>query len=58
MSGRESNVIPSRADGEGPRNCKLSRAEMSVAQFSIGRSLVVSATWDDSKGGDAWLQAI
>jgi len=53
MSVRESHVIPSRADGEGPRNCKWSRLEVSVTQFPDERSLVVCATRDDSKGGGA-----
>jgi hypothetical protein len=34
MSTRQSNVIPSRADGEGPRKCKLSRLGRSVTQLS------------------------
>jgi hypothetical protein len=58
MSGRQSHVIPSRADGEGPRNCKCPPPGTKVTQFSGGRSLVVCATRDDSRNGDARCQLV
>jgi hypothetical protein len=57
MSARNDHVIPSRTDGEGPLTCKWSRPGVSVTQFPIERSLVVCATRDDSRKGEARRQA-
>jgi len=53
VSAQENRVIPSRVDGEGPRNRKLSRLEVSVTQFPAERSLIVCAIRDDRKRGGA-----
>ena len=59
MSVRRNCVIREVAAAtEVPRNCKLSRLGGSMTQFSKGRFLVVCATRNDSRSGEAGCHAI
>ena len=46
---KNSAVIPSRADGEGPPNCRLGHALNEEASIACAGSLAVCAARDDTR---------